>query len=110
MDHKRYRLSCLHLDHLLRNLVCLGKTQYWRKKDATAMLGATETLSEEEQDELGRELTKVEGIQTLSSAKEKHLAETKQKLRMGSLQEVKQNIAKGCQDVKARTTYKTSEI
>ncbi|EHB06316.1 Tumor protein D52 [Heterocephalus glaber] len=83
-------------------------------EDAAATLSITETLSEEEQDELRRELAKVEEeIQTLSqvlAAKEKHLAEIKRKLGIGSLQELKQNIAKGWQDVTATSAYrKTSE-
>uniref|UniRef100_A0A8D2ANE3 Tumor protein D52 n=1 Tax=Sciurus vulgaris TaxID=55149 RepID=A0A8D2ANE3_SCIVU len=83
-------------------------------EDAAATLNATETLSEEEQEELRRELVKVEEeIQTLSqvlAAKEKHLTEIKRKLGINSLQELKQNIAKGWQDVTATTAYKkTSE-
>ncbi|KAH0504708.1 Tumor protein D52 [Microtus ochrogaster] len=83
-------------------------------EDAVAMLSAPENLSEEEQDELRRELAKVEEeIQTLSqvlAAKEKHLAEIKRKLGISSLQELKQNIAKGWQDVTATSAYKkTSE-
>ncbi|XP_047404109.1 tumor protein D52 isoform X6 [Sciurus carolinensis] len=83
-------------------------------EDAAATLSATETLSEEEQEELRRELVKVEEeIQTLSqvlAAKEKHLTEIKRKLGINSLQELKQNIAKGWQDVTATTAYKkTSE-
>ncbi|XP_017651843.1 tumor protein D52 isoform X2 [Nannospalax galili] len=83
-------------------------------EDAVATLSAAETLTEEEQDELRRELTKVEEeIQTLSqvlAAKEKHLAEIKRKLGINSLQELKQNIAKGWQDVTATSAYKkTSE-
>ncbi|CAO2580012.1 Tumor protein D52 [Lemmus lemmus] len=83
-------------------------------EDAVAMLSAPENLSEEEQDELRRELAKVEEeIQTLSqvlAAKEKHLAEIKRKLGISSLQEFKQNIAKGWQDVTATSAYKkTSE-
>ncbi|KAF7478216.1 tumor protein D52 isoform X4 [Marmota monax] len=83
-------------------------------EDVAATLSATETLSEEEQEELRRELAKVEEeIQTLSqvlAAKEKHLAEIKRKLGINSLQELKQNIAKGWQDVTATSAYKkTSE-
>ncbi|XP_059109939.1 tumor protein D52 isoform X4 [Peromyscus eremicus] len=78
------------------------------------MLSAPENLSEEEQEELRRELAKVEEeIQTLSqvlAAKERHLADIKRKLGISSLQEFKQNIAKGWQDVTATTAYrKTSE-
>ncbi|KAG8520512.1 Tumor protein D52, partial [Galemys pyrenaicus] len=54
-----------------------------------------------------------EEILTLSqvlAAKEKHLAEIKRKLGINSLQELKQNIAKGWQDVTATSAYKkTSE-
>ncbi|KAM9198235.1 tumor protein D52 isoform 2-T2 [Dugong dugon] len=82
--------------------------------DAAATVSTSETLSEEEQDELRRELAKVEEeIQTLSqvlAAKEKHLAEIKRKLGISSLQEIKQNISKGWQDVTATSAYKkTSE-
>ncbi|XP_036293199.1 tumor protein D52 isoform X7 [Pipistrellus kuhlii] len=83
-------------------------------EDAAATISVTETLSEEEQEELRSELTKVEEeIQTLSqvlAAKEKHLAEIKRKLGISSLQELRQNIAKGWQDVTATPAYKkTSE-
>uniref|UniRef100_A0A8C8AUC8 Tumor protein D52 n=1 Tax=Otus sunia TaxID=257818 RepID=A0A8C8AUC8_9STRI len=83
-------------------------------EDAAATVGMTETLSEEEQDELRKELAKVEEeIQTLSqvlAAKEKHLAEIKRKLGINSLQELKQNITKSWQDVTSTTAYKkTSE-
>ncbi|XP_014640473.1 PREDICTED: tumor protein D52 isoform X4 [Ceratotherium simum simum] len=83
-------------------------------EDVAAAIGAPETLSEEEQEELRRELAKVEEeIQTLSqvlAAKEKHLAEIKRKLGINSLQELKQNLAKGWQDVTATSAYKkTSE-
>lgn len=49
-----------------------------------------------------------EEIQTLSqvlAAKEKHLAEIKRKLGINSLQELKQNIARGWQDVTATPAY-----
>ncbi|MEJ1289144.1 tumor protein D52 [Cricetulus griseus] len=83
-------------------------------EDAAAMLSTPGNLSEEEQNELRQELAKVEEeIQTLSqvlAAKEKHLAEIKRKLGINSLQEFKQNIAKGWQDVTATSAYKkTSE-
>ncbi|EHB16990.1 Tumor protein D52 [Heterocephalus glaber] len=83
---------------------------YLSPEDAAATLSATETLSEEEQDELRRELAKVEEeIRTLSqvlAAKEKHLAEIKRKLGVGSLQELKQNIVQGWQDVTAKSAYR----
>ncbi|EGW09914.1 Tumor protein D52 [Cricetulus griseus] len=83
-------------------------------EDAAAMLSTPGNLSEEEQNELRQELANVEEeIQTLSqvlAAKEKHLAEIKRKLGINSLQEFKQNIAKGWQDVTATSAYKkTSE-
>uniref|UniRef100_A0A8D0F771 Tumor protein D52 n=1 Tax=Strix occidentalis caurina TaxID=311401 RepID=A0A8D0F771_STROC len=78
-------------------------------EDAAATVGMAETLSEEEQDELRKELAKVEEeIQTLSqvlAAKEKHLAEIKRKLGINSLQELKQNITKSWQDVTSTTAY-----
>ncbi|XP_027732937.1 tumor protein D52 isoform X2 [Vombatus ursinus] len=83
-------------------------------EDAAATISAAETLSDEEQEELRKELAKVEEeIQTLSqvlAAKEKHLAEIKRKLGINSLQELRQNIARGWQDVTATSAYKkTSE-
>ncbi|NWZ49222.1 TPD52 protein, partial [Haliaeetus albicilla] len=83
-------------------------------EDAAATVDMAETLSEEEQDELRKELAKVEEeIQTLSqvlAAKEKHLAEIKRKLGINSLQELRQNITKSWQDVTSTTAYKkTSE-
>nr|XP_009940391.1 PREDICTED: tumor protein D52 isoform X4 [Opisthocomus hoazin] len=83
-------------------------------EDAAATIGMAETLSEEERDELRKELAKVEEeIQTLSqvlAAKEKHLAEIKRKLGINSLQELRQNLTKSWQDVTSTTAYKkTSE-
>ncbi|XP_074843152.1 tumor protein D52-like isoform X2 [Carettochelys insculpta] len=83
-------------------------------EDAAATVNETENLSEEEQEELRKELAKVEEeIQTLSqvlAAKEKHLAEIKRKLGISSLQELRQNITKGWQDVTSTSAYKkTSE-
>ncbi|XP_062986944.1 tumor protein D52 isoform X2 [Elgaria multicarinata webbii] len=83
-------------------------------EDAAASVNVVEALSEEEQEELRRELAKVEEeIQTLSqvlAAKEKHLAEIKRKLGVSSLQELRQNLSKGWQDVTSTNAYKkTSE-
>ncbi|EHB09200.1 Tumor protein D52 [Heterocephalus glaber] len=106
----------VHLNHYQMQVVVLTELSPTEKlgllrtgpvpeegEDAAATLSATEALSEEEQDELRRELAKVEEeIQTLSqvlAAKEKHLAEIKRKLGIGSLQVLKQNIAKGWQDI-----------
>nr|DBA24185.1 TPA: hypothetical protein GDO54_011878 [Pyxicephalus adspersus] len=73
-----------------------------------------DALSDEEQENLRRELDKVEEeIQTLShvlAAKEKYLAELKRKLGVTPLSELKQNISKGLQDVASTNVYrKTSE-
>ncbi|XP_069813537.1 tumor protein D52 isoform X1 [Dendropsophus ebraccatus] len=81
-------------------------------EDAAATV--TDTLSEEEQEHLRKELEKVEEeIQTLSqvlAAKERHLAEIKRKLGVTPLAELKQNISKGFQDVASTNMYKkTSE-
>ncbi|XP_069587618.1 tumor protein D52 isoform X2 [Ranitomeya imitator] len=81
-------------------------------EDAAATV--TDALSEEEQEQLRRELEKVEDeIQTLSqvlAAKERHLADIKRKLGVTPLAELKQNISKGFQDVASTNVYrKTSE-
>ncbi|XP_040210418.1 tumor protein D52 isoform X2 [Rana temporaria] len=81
-------------------------------EDAAATL--KDTLSDEEQEILRRELEKVEEeIQTLNqvlAAKERRLAEIKRKLGVTPLTELKQNISKGLQDVAATNVYrKTSE-
>ncbi|XP_066571992.1 tumor protein D52 isoform X3 [Amia ocellicauda] len=75
---------------------------------STVSLSAT-SLTEEEQEELRNELAKVEDeIQTLSqvlAAKERHVAEMKRKLGITPLNELKQNITKGWQDVTTSTAY-----
>ncbi|XP_038622382.1 tumor protein D52 isoform X1 [Tachyglossus aculeatus] len=83
-------------------------------EDAAASVGAGETLSQQEQEELRKELAKVEEeIQTLSqvlAAKEKRLADIKRQLGVSSLQELRQNLSEAWQDVTATTAYKrTSE-
>uniref|UniRef100_A0A8C6VCJ6 Tumor protein D52 n=1 Tax=Naja naja TaxID=35670 RepID=A0A8C6VCJ6_NAJNA len=81
-------------------------------EDAVAAIDV-EAFSEEEQEELRRELAKVEEeIQTLSqvlAAKEKHVAEIKRKLGITSLQELKQNIPKGWQDAYKKTSETLSQ-
>ncbi|XP_035499754.2 tpd52 like 2b isoform X6 [Scophthalmus maximus] len=66
-------------------------------------------LTEEEAEELHIELTKVEEeINTLRqvlSAKERHAAELKRKLGLSPLNELKQNISKGWQDVQTSNAY-----
>ncbi|XP_018413047.1 PREDICTED: tumor protein D52 isoform X3 [Nanorana parkeri] len=81
-------------------------------EDAAASL--KDTLSDEEQESLRKELEKVEEeIQTLSqvlAAKERYLADLKRKLGVTPLSELKQNISKGLQDVASTNVYrKTSE-
>lgn len=71
-------------------------------------------LTEEQQAELCSELEKVEDeIQTLSqvlAAKEKQMADSKRKLGITPLNEIKQNLSKGWHDVTTSTAYKkTSE-
>ncbi|KAM4610244.1 tpd52 like 2b isoform 2-T2 [Polymixia lowei] len=66
-------------------------------------------LTEEEAEELRTELTKVEEeINTLRqvlSAKERHAAELKRKLGLSPLNELKQNLSKGWQDVQTSNAY-----
>ncbi|XP_046725827.1 tpd52 like 2b isoform X1 [Silurus meridionalis] len=66
-------------------------------------------LTEEEAAELKIELTKVEEeIQTLRQvlmAKERHASELKRKLGLSPLNELKQNISKGWQDVQTSNAY-----
>ncbi|KAM3872257.1 tpd52 like 2b [Diretmus argenteus] len=66
-------------------------------------------LTEEEAEELRGELSKVEEeINTLRqvlSAKEKHAVELKRKLGLSPLNELKQNITKGWQDVQTSNAY-----
>ncbi|KAL2080544.1 hypothetical protein ACEWY4_024337 [Coilia grayii] len=72
------------------------------------------SLTEEEREELQAELTKVEEeIQTLSqvlASKEHQVADLKRKLGITPLNELKQNISKGWQEVTTSTAYRrTSE-
>ncbi|XP_062247419.1 tpd52 like 2b isoform X3 [Platichthys flesus] len=66
-------------------------------------------LTEEEAEELRTELTRVEEeINTLRqvlSAKERHAAELKRKLGLSPLNELKQNLTKGWQDVQTSNAY-----
>ncbi|KAJ8017251.1 hypothetical protein DPEC_G00015880 [Dallia pectoralis] len=69
-------------------------------------------LTEEEAEELHTELGKVEEeINTLRQvllAKEKHSAELKRKLGLSPLNELRQNISKGWQDVQVSNAYLTA--
>ncbi|KAM4027854.1 tumor protein D52-like isoform 1-T1 [Anomaloglossus baeobatrachus] len=81
-------------------------------EDAAATV--PDAMSEEEQEQLRRDLEKVEEeILTLSqvlAAKERHLAEIKRKLGVTPLAELRQNISKGLQDVASTNVYRrTSE-
>ncbi|XP_041953011.1 tumor protein D54-like isoform X5 [Alosa alosa] len=66
-------------------------------------------LTEEEAEELRVELTKVEDeIQTLRqvlAAKERHAGDIKRQLGISPLNEIKQNISKGWQDVQSSNAY-----
>ncbi|XP_061113149.1 tpd52 like 2b isoform X3 [Conger conger] len=66
-------------------------------------------LTEEEAEELRTELTKVEEeiytLRQVLSAKEKHSCELKRKLGLSPLNEFKQNVAKGWQDVQTSNAY-----
>ncbi|XP_076840007.1 tpd52 like 2b isoform X4 [Brachyhypopomus gauderio] len=70
-------------------------------------------LTEDEAEELRIELTKVEEeIQTLRQvllAKERHASELKRKLGLSPLNELKQNISKGWQDVQTSNAYKKTQ-
>ncbi|XP_010898645.1 tpd52 like 2b isoform X12 [Esox lucius] len=70
-------------------------------------------LTEEEAEELRIELGKVEEeINTLRQvllAKEKHSAELKRKLGLSPLNELKQNLTKGWQDVQTSNAYKKTQ-
>ncbi|XP_052337281.1 tumor protein D54-like isoform X2 [Oncorhynchus keta] len=69
-------------------------------------------LTEEEAEEIRSELVKVEEeISTLRQvllAKEKHSAELKRKLGLSPLNELKQNLTKGWQDVQTSNAYLTA--
>ncbi|XP_071205416.1 tumor protein D54-like isoform X14 [Salvelinus alpinus] len=70
-------------------------------------------LTEEEAEEIRSELVKVEEeISTLRQvllAKEKHSAELKRKLGLSPLNELKQNLTKGWQDVQTSNAYKKTQ-
>ncbi|XP_066558460.1 tpd52 like 2b isoform X12 [Amia ocellicauda] len=70
-------------------------------------------LTEEESEELRIELSKVEEeIHTLRqvlSAKERHANELKRKLGLSPLNELKQNLTKGWQDVQTSNAYKKTQ-
>ncbi|XP_062342892.1 tumor protein D52 isoform X3 [Osmerus eperlanus] len=84
-------------------------------EDAVTTVGqCVPALTEQEQEELREELAKVEDeILTLSqvlAAKEKQVVEMKRKLGITSLNELKQNLTKGWQEVTTSAAYKkTSE-
>ncbi|XP_071757424.1 tpd52 like 2b isoform X2 [Centroberyx gerrardi] len=66
-------------------------------------------LTEEEAEELRTELTRVEEeigtLRQVLSAKEKHAAELKRKLGLSPLNELRQNLTKGWQDVQTSNAY-----
>ncbi|XP_063064333.1 tumor protein D54-like isoform X6 [Engraulis encrasicolus] len=69
-------------------------------------------LTQEEAEELRVELSKVEDeIQTLRqvlSAKERHAGDIKRRLGISPLNEIKQNLSKGWQDVQSSNAYLTA--
>ncbi|XP_078398282.1 tumor protein D53 isoform X1 [Cetorhinus maximus] len=71
------------------------------------------TLPEEEKEDLGVELAKLEDeISTLRQvliAKEKHLVEIKQKMGITPLKEIKHNLSKGWQDMQTSEIYKKTQ-
>ncbi|XP_078068937.1 tumor protein D53 [Mustelus asterias] len=71
------------------------------------------TLPEEENEDLNVELAKLEDeISTLRQvliAKEKHLAEIKQKLGITPLNEIKNNLSKGWHDMQTSVIYKKTQ-
>uniref|UniRef100_UPI00398E6F4C tumor protein D53 isoform X3 n=1 Tax=Pristiophorus japonicus TaxID=55135 RepID=UPI00398E6F4C len=71
------------------------------------------TLPEEEKEELGAELAKLEDeIATLRQvliAKEKHLAEIKQKMGITPLNEIKHNFSKSWHDMQTSVIYKKTQ-
>ncbi|XP_071387101.1 tpd52 like 2b isoform X3 [Centroberyx affinis] len=66
-------------------------------------------LTEEEAEELRTELTRVEEeigtLRQVLSAKEKHAVELKRKLGLSPLNELRQNLTKGWQDVQTSNAY-----
>ncbi|XP_071757430.1 tpd52 like 2b isoform X5 [Centroberyx gerrardi] len=70
-------------------------------------------LTEEEAEELRTELTRVEEeigtLRQVLSAKEKHAAELKRKLGLSPLNELRQNLTKGWQDVQTSNAYKKTQ-
>ncbi|XP_077575363.1 tumor protein D54-like isoform X4 [Stigmatopora nigra] len=70
-------------------------------------------LTEEEAEELRSELIKVEEeigtLRQVLSAKERHATELKRKLGLSPLNELKQNLTKGWQDVQTSNAYKKTQ-
>ncbi|XP_071387102.1 tpd52 like 2b isoform X4 [Centroberyx affinis] len=70
-------------------------------------------LTEEEAEELRTELTRVEEeigtLRQVLSAKEKHAVELKRKLGLSPLNELRQNLTKGWQDVQTSNAYKKTQ-
>ncbi|XP_077156396.1 tumor protein D53 isoform X2 [Paroedura picta] len=82
-------------------------------EDIVTDIDFTNTLSEEEREELKAELAKLEDeIATLRQvlvAKEKHLVEIKQKLGINLMNELKQNFSKSWHDVQTTAAYKKTQ-
>ncbi|NP_001087729.1 tumor protein D52 like 1 L homeolog [Xenopus laevis] len=73
----------------------------------------SETLSEEEKEELKSELVKLENeivtLRQVLAAKEKHLVEIKQKLGVSVMNELKQNFSRSWHDVQTHSAYKKTQ-
>ncbi|XP_055982048.1 tumor protein D53 isoform X2 [Sorex fumeus] len=81
-----------------------------RDEDSVASADFSNTLSEEEKEELKAELVQLEDeittLRQVLSAKERHLVEIKQKLGMNLMNELKQNFSKSWHDMQTTTAYK----
>ncbi|XP_038655664.1 tumor protein D53 isoform X2 [Scyliorhinus canicula] len=86
------------------------ETRRFSDLDADVDLG---TLSEEDKEDLGVELAKLEDeISTLRQvliAKEKHLVEIKQKMGITPLNEIRNNLSKGWHDMQTSVIYKKTQ-
>ncbi|KAE8602361.1 hypothetical protein XENTR_v10013958 [Xenopus tropicalis] len=73
----------------------------------------SETISEEEKEELKSELFKLENeivtLRQVLAAKEKHLVEIKQKLGVSMMNELKQNFSRSWHDVQTHSAYKKTQ-
>ncbi|XP_029580091.1 tumor protein D54 isoform X6 [Salmo trutta] len=71
--------------------------------------GLTEEEAEEIRSELGKVEEEINTLRQVLLAKEKHSADLKRKLGMSPLNELKQNLTKGWQDVQTSNAYKKTQ-